>query len=94
MLKEISSHHQKYLKCLEKLIIWLLKMVGIWCLNYLQTIDPDRFANNAIGKKRLSLIEFGPGKGTLMRDVVRVLLIINQGFLIIQLIGWSRNQLY
>ncbi len=48
-------------------------MVGIWCLNYLQTIDPDRFANNATGKKRVSLIEFGPGKGTLMRDIVRVL---------------------
>lgn len=51
-------------------------MVAIWCVIFLQkikaiTIPPTKEPN--ISKKKFSLLEFGPGRGTLMMDVIRVL---------------------
>jgi SAM-dependent MidA family methyltransferase len=48
-------------------------MVGIWCINFLsgiKKIDLDEVATVS-QKKKFSLIEFGPGKGSLMCDVLR-----------------------
>ena len=43
-------------------------MIAIWCVNFL---EKSKILLNK-GKKKFSLLEFGPGRGTLMMDVIRV----------------------
>ena len=52
-------------------------MIGIWCVNLLakiNAIDLDNLGKTTDNqnKKKYSLLEFGPGRGTLMIDVIRV----------------------
>ena len=53
-------------------------MIGIWVLSFLEKVKVIDFAleqKRLEGKrqKKFSLLEFGPGKGTLMGEVLRVL---------------------
>jgi Uncharacterized conserved protein len=52
-------------------------MIGVWAINFLSqikaaevTIGQNPVSNDP--KKKYSLLEFGPGKGTLMSDIIRV----------------------
>jgi NADH dehydrogenase [ubiquinone] 1 alpha subcomplex assembly factor 7 len=49
------------------------QMLGLWAINFFNKSklwdDEDKTRN-----KRVSLLEFGPGRGTLMKDLLRVLL--------------------
>jgi len=54
------------------------EMIGVWCLSLLgkiNAIDLDNLRNRTSGpaKKKYGLLEFGPGRGTLMIDIIRVL---------------------
>jgi NADH dehydrogenase [ubiquinone] 1 alpha subcomplex assembly factor 7 len=51
------------------------EMIGVWVVNFLSTIraiDLDNPIKSATNRK-ISLVEFGPGRGTLMADIVKVL---------------------
>jgi len=53
------------------------EMIGVWCLSLLgkiNAIDLDNLRKPANGqaKKKYGLLEFGPGRGTLMIDIIRV----------------------
>ena len=48
-------------------------MIGFWAINFFKKAklwDMDNKAQN----QRVSLLEFGPGRGTLMKDLIRVLM--------------------
>jgi len=52
-------------------------MIGVWVLSLLgkiNAIDLDNLRKPQSGqaKKKYSLLEFGPGRGTLMIDIIRV----------------------
>jgi len=50
-------------------------MIGIWCVNFLEKAKIVTIPANSqkkTNKKQFSLMEFGPGRGTLMMDVIRV----------------------
>ncbi|KRX07655.1 hypothetical protein PPERSA_11204 [Pseudocohnilembus persalinus] len=51
------------------------EILGIWVINLLQSIKAIDLSdqNPQIDKKRFSLLEFGPGRGTLMCDILKVL---------------------
>ena len=46
-------------------------MMGVWIVNFLAQIKATD-TSHAFPKKKYSLIEFGPGRGTLMADILRV----------------------
>lgn len=46
--------------------------IGVWATVFFQTLGYWDLANLS-NKKKVSFLEFGPGKGTLMRDVIRAL---------------------
>ena len=48
-------------------------MIGFWVINF---FNKTKYwdANNSALNRHVSLVEFGPGKGTLMKDILRVLL--------------------
>jgi len=52
-------------------------MIGVWCLSLLgkiNAIDMDNLRKPSTGpaKRKYGLLEFGPGRGTLMIDIIRV----------------------
>ncbi|EGR28531.1 hypothetical protein IMG5_173480 [Ichthyophthirius multifiliis] len=51
------------------------EILGIWTINTLQQIGAINLSNTNSDrdKKKFSLVEFGPGRGTLMSDIIRVL---------------------
>lgn len=77
--------------------------MGVWCINLLasiKAIDLNNMGKYSDGKvkRRFSLLEFGPGRGTLMVDVIRVnnkeiipenKLILVKGSSSVQLAGWT-----
>ena len=51
--------------------------MGVWCINLLASIGAIDLNNmgkypDGKAKRRFSLLEFGPGRGTLMVDIIRV----------------------
>lgn len=65
---EISQMFGEVLKNPQKtgLFIEKYQIIGIWCVNFLEK------SNFLKHNKRVSLVEFGPGRGTLMMDIIRV----------------------
>lgn len=43
--------------------IWLLQMIGVWGLQTWTRIG---------GPKKFSIVEMGPGRGTMAKDILRV----------------------
>lgn len=48
-------------------------MIGFWIINFFNKAKFWDSSNSALNLP-VSLIEFGPGRGTLMKDILRVLL--------------------
>lgn len=52
-------------------------MIAIWCINFLEksnilNLEEIAQSKKKSNEKKFSLMEFGPGRGTLMMDVIRV----------------------
>ena len=48
-------------------------MIGVWITNFLSTIKViDLESPTKSQKRKFALMEFGPGRGTLMVDILRV----------------------
>lgn len=48
-------------------------MIAVWCINFLEKAKILTFPRETTEtKKSFSLLEFGPGRGTLMMDIIRV----------------------
>lgn len=50
-------------------------MIGVWCAHFFEhskIINFNDLASLNVPRKKISLVEFGPGRGTLMIDIIRV----------------------
>ena len=55
-------------------ITFIIKIMGVWCVHFLDKIKAINLENpNHNSQKKFTLLEFGPGRGTLMCDILRVL---------------------